>query len=215
MKNVFDMIAQFVEQKFQLESKKRLLRAKAVKTGETVFLQHVMPVVTNIVRQLIVEKGLNPDYVPPPPPPPTVEAKPRPTWTAPHSYGWEREVIKGRLAKHPVIASRLKLKAEGGLRDRVWEQEQAEAERAVATAASSEPPLQVCEPITVADTNALDNLRKFMDEFDALVMEMPKKENKPSTKRHGRKKPSKKRVAPAPAKVTKNFGGYFRRVSEE
>jgi len=211
MKNVFDMIAQFVEQKFQLESKKKLLRAKAVKTGETVFLQHVMPVVSNIVRQLIVEKGLNPDYVPPPPPPVKVEERPRPTWTAPHSYGWEREVIKGKLAKHPVIASRLKLKAEGGLRDRVWEQEQAEVERAIATAASSvEPPLQVSEPVTVADTNALDNLRKFMNEFDKLVLEQKPK----TTKRHGRKKSSKK-AAPAAVKVTKNFGGYFRRVSEE
>lgn len=214
MRNVFDMVAQFVEQKFQLESKKRLLRAKAVKTGETVFLQHVMPVVTNIVRQLIVEKGLNPDYVPPPPPPPKVEERPRPTWNAPHSYGWERDVIKGKLAKHPVIASRLKLKAEGGLRDKKWEQEQAEAELAVASVAA-EPPLQVSEPVTVADTNALDNLRKFMDEFDALVMEMPKKETKkPTTKRHGRRKTSKK-VEPKSAKVTKNFGGYFRRVSEE
>jgi hypothetical protein len=178
----------------------------------------VLPAVSNLVRAFIVKKGLNPDYVPPPrAPEPTVKD----IFTKNVSYhklyapAWVEESFKNP-AKHPVLISRAKLR-EAGLKDKSLE-----ALKAVAEVEVERNSLKVAHPtpaleVTEVGGDAINNLRNFMKEMDVLIAsEKPaKRARKVEAKKVAKSKASKKEKKETATKVSKHFGGSFRRVSEE
>lgn len=199
--NVLNKLQSFVYNKLQLSARRQQLKKQYVDFSHSVLVKYIMPNLNSFVRHLIVEKGLNPDYVSPPP----VVHEPSLTFEqvkdkltkifASHNFmksnyteSWVRESFKD-MSKHPVYKSRAK-----------FEQKQTQP-----------APLEIVidEPLQVAiGSDAIENLRAAVKHIEETVV-LPKPEKatvKP--KRPRRRKKTHHGV------VTKNFNGNFRRVDD-
>jgi hypothetical protein len=224
---VYQMVKDFVTSKVHLEKHKKQLKTKYIKFSQSLLTTHIMPSLNQFVRHLIVEKGLNPDYVPPPPAPPTPPVdRVYPPLPPP-------EVISGRimraqtimrggdsqswvgpsftdLSKHPVMKSRA-----------AFELKQVKPQPI---------PLDIEEPAlvpTVEEISAMEQVKEFLEkgaktpvkleEVAAPIVEPVKVVKKLRKKPVKKVEPKKVDVKKAVKKstVTKSFGGGFRRVDDK
>lgn len=213
---VFDLVKKFVDEKLHLTQKKNELEAKVKKASQDVVLKVVLPRVTKVVRGMIIDLGKNPDYVPPPPPPQTEKepSKTRPSFRfggGPISPSWVAASFKDPT-KHPVLKHRIEI-AKNGLKH----EDPEDLEQPLQVAARALQELK--SDSTVTDTavyadNAIASLRATLKTMEGELFPKKPAKKKVAKKRKGSAKLTRKPAA-VKAKVTRNFNGSFRRVTEE
>jgi len=223
--SVYKMIKDFVTSKIDLKDHKKQLKTKYVKFSQSLLTTHIMPSLNQFVRHLILEKGLDPDYVAPPPPPPPPSD---PNLVRKYPPMPPPEVVSGRimrahtmmrggdsqswvgpsfkdLSKHPVMKARA-----------AFEKKQSKPQPI--TVEIEEPALVP----TVDELAAIEQVKVFLEGKMATVLtpepeklvEVVKKSRKKSSVKKATAKVTIKKAAKAPT-VTKSFGGGFRRVNDK
>lgn len=188
-----------VSQRLQLPLRKQRLKKQYVDFSYSVLVKYVMPNLNSFVRHLIVEKGLDPDFVPTPPEPKVltqeqVVEKLKRLFTdndflkIDNSEKWIKASFKDP-SKHPVLKSRLEFEG-----------------KKINPAPLTIP---INEPLQVTLSNeVIDNFHTTIKHVEEVVV-LPEPGNIVKPKRPRRRKKAKHDM------VTKNFGGNFFRINDK
>jgi hypothetical protein len=224
------------------------LKAKALKLGEKMFEKHVLPLLTKedvflnyvnpamhqVIRQVMVKEGLDPDYVKPESLTGVFDNQKR--LNVPFMPSWFKASLTDPT-KHPVMAARLGLPIPTSTNTAKWMPPKSEPTvashsdtlQALKTLVAASPALeeelddvQAASSIPLVKDDDVNTLRQAMQNihkeiFPAkkAVLKKPAKKSKATTKtKKAAKKTSSKVSSKVKAAVTRDFGGGFRRVTE-
>lgn len=221
--SVYKMVKDFVTCKVFTEAHKKQLKTKYIKFSQSLLTNHVMPSLNQFVRHLIVEKGLDPDYVPPPPAPPTPPVdRVYPLMPPP-------EVVIGRIMKAQIMMRGGDSQSWVGPSFTDLSKHPVMKSRAAFELKMSKPlpiPVEIEDPALVPTADelaAIEQVKVFLEGMTVVGAPEPKKVVEVVKVKKSRKEPTvKKAVTKVTTKkatkksiVTKSFGGGFRRVNDE